>query len=56
MSLMELKKNEHIDPIFDKKQERIWTGDKESVSRAWGVHFMSLVHQEYLKLKLSPIA
>lgn len=43
MSLMEPTKNNdglHIDPIFDKKQEWIWTSDKYSASRAWSVYFL----------------
>ena len=42
MSLMEPKqknRNLYIDPIFDKKQQWIWTSDKESASSAWVVYF-----------------
>ena len=42
MSLMEPRVNEHalfINPLFDNKQNCIWTADKESASRAWGVDF-----------------
>ncbi|NIR49563.1 DUF1566 domain-containing protein, partial [candidate division KSB1 bacterium] len=42
MSLMEAKKQSnglHINPIFDKTQDWIWTADKESASRAWVVYF-----------------
>jgi len=44
MSLMGLTKNEHglhIHPIFDKKQEWIWTADKRGSSEAWFVFFYS---------------
>jgi len=27
------------DLVFDRKQSQIWTADKESAERAWGVHF-----------------
>jgi hypothetical protein len=41
MSLMEPKKHGelYLDPIFDRKQWWIWTGDKESAGRAWCVYF-----------------
>ena len=43
MSLMEPKKSGDlfINPIFDGKQEWIWTSDKGSVSRAWVVYFFN---------------
>lgn len=41
MSLMEREKKNglYIDPVFERKQEWIWTADKESASRAWVVSF-----------------
>ncbi|NIR49913.1 MAG: DUF1566 domain-containing protein [Phycisphaerae bacterium] len=42
MSLVEPKKNDaglYIDPVFDKRQNEIWTADKWSASRAWVVGF-----------------
>ncbi len=41
MSLMEREKKNglYIDPVFERKQEWIWTADKESASRAWVVYF-----------------
>ena len=44
MSLMEPRKNDKglfIDPVFDEKQNWIWTADKETASRAWFVSFFS---------------
>lgn len=41
-SLMQVRKNEsglYIDPIFDTKQQWIWTADKESASQVWLVNF-----------------
>ncbi len=36
----EVKRNGlYIDPVFDKKQQYIWTSDKNSASRAWVVGF-----------------
>jgi hypothetical protein len=31
--------NLYIDPVFDRTQTWIWTADKESAGRAWGVYF-----------------
>jgi len=42
MSLMESKKMNgdlYIDPVFDKKQQWIWTTDEESAGQAWPVYF-----------------
>ncbi len=41
MSLMEPKKHRelHIDRVFDRTQQWIWTADKESAGRAWCVFF-----------------
>ncbi len=42
MSLMDPVKNEdglYIDSVFEKAQRRIWTMDKKSALRAWGVDF-----------------
>ncbi len=43
MSLMEPKRESglFVDPVFDRRQEWIWTADKESASRAWYVYFGS---------------
>jgi hypothetical protein len=44
MSLMEPEKSSnalYIKPVFDKKQEWIWTSDKASASAAWSVYFGS---------------
>lgn len=43
LSLMEARKNEsglYIDPIFDNRQQWIWTADRESASRVWLVNFL----------------
>ncbi len=41
MSLMEPKKHDdlYLDPVFDSKQQWIWTADKFSASAAWVVYF-----------------
>lgn len=42
MSLMESTKkngNLYIDPVFDKKQQWIWTADKQASGVAWSVNF-----------------
>ena len=42
MSLMESRKKDgglYIDPVFDQKQSRIWTADKERAARIWCVYF-----------------
>ncbi|MCK6620702.1 MAG: DUF1566 domain-containing protein [Calditrichia bacterium] len=41
ISLMEREEKNglYIDPLFDSRQWRIWTADKESASRAWVVLF-----------------
>ncbi len=31
--------NLYIDPVFDKKQQWIWTADKQASGVAWGVYF-----------------
>jgi hypothetical protein len=42
MSLMESKTHTglYLDPIFDRKQRRIWTADSYSASSAWVVSFL----------------
>jgi len=43
LSLIEARKYEsglYIDPIFDNKQQWIWTTDQESASRVWLVNFL----------------
>ena len=42
VSLLESSKkngNLYIDPVFNKKQKFIWTGDRDGSEVAWGVHF-----------------
>jgi hypothetical protein len=44
MSLMEPEKENddlYIDPIFDERQEWLWTADEESAGRAWYVYFIN---------------